>query len=104
MNSLFRLALSLPRNALIGLVRVYQLVISPHFPASCRFVPTCSEYAVEALRRYGVLKGLILSVRRITRCHPWGDSGYDPPRWFGEPQENLQDEHRHVTLETPDPA
>lgn len=59
-------------------VRFYQLAISPHFPASCRYTPTCSQYAVEALRRHGPFKGLWLALRRIMRCHPWGGSGYDP--------------------------
>lgn len=59
-------------------VRFYQLAISPHFPAACRFTPTCSQYAIEALRRHGPLKGSWLALRRIMRCHPWGGSGYDP--------------------------
>ncbi|MEM1126670.1 MAG: membrane protein insertion efficiency factor YidD [Bacteroidota bacterium] len=74
----------LPRLLLIGLVRGYQLVVSPHLPSACRYTPTCSQYAVEALRRYGAVKGLVLTVRRLARCHPWGGSGYDPPRWFDE--------------------
>lgn len=56
----------------------YRAVISPYLPPSCRFTPTCSEYALEALRRHGPFKGLWLTVRRICRCHPWGGSGYDP--------------------------
>ena len=63
---------------LIGLVRFYQLCISPLTPPSCRFTPTCSQYALEALRKHGPLKGLWLAVRRLSRCHPWGGSGYDP--------------------------
>lgn len=59
-------------------IRFYQLAISPHTPAACRFAPTCSEYAVEALRRHGPLKGTLLAIKRILRCHPWGGSGYDP--------------------------
>lgn len=59
-------------------IRFYQLSISPMLPKSCRFEPTCSAYAVEAIRRHGPLKGLWLAVRRILRCHPWGGSGYDP--------------------------
>ncbi len=74
-----------PRWVLIGLVRAYQVALSPFFPSTCRFRPTCSAYAVEALRRYGVLKGLVLTAYRLGRCHPWGGHGYDPPRWFGEP-------------------
>lgn len=56
----------------------YQRCISPLTPPSCRFTPTCSEYAVQALRKHGPLKGLYLVVRRLLRCHPWGGSGYDP--------------------------
>lgn len=59
-------------------VRFYQLCISPMLPASCRFTPTCSQYAIEALRRHGPLRGSRLALRRILRCHPWGGSGYDP--------------------------
>ena len=63
---------------LIGLVRCYQLCISPLTPPACRFTPTCSQYALEALRKYGPIKGTWLTVRRLVRCHPWGGSGYDP--------------------------
>ena len=64
--------------ALILPARFYQLCISPMLPPSCRYSPTCSQYAIEALRKHGPLKGLYLAVRRILRCHPWGGSGYDP--------------------------
>ncbi|MBQ6612697.1 MAG: membrane protein insertion efficiency factor YidD [Alistipes sp.] len=63
---------------LILLVRFYQLCLSPLKPPSCRFTPTCSQYAIEALRKHGPIKGLYLTVRRLLRCHPWGGSGYDP--------------------------
>ncbi len=56
----------------------YRRFVSPLTPPSCRFTPTCSQYALEALRKHGPLKGFCLSVRRILRCHPWGGSGYDP--------------------------
>ncbi|MEZ5738928.1 MAG: membrane protein insertion efficiency factor YidD [Burkholderiaceae bacterium] len=62
---------------LILMIRGYQWVISPWLAPRCRFLPTCSEYAIEALRRHGLLRGLVLSVRRIGRCHPWGGSGVD---------------------------
>ena len=62
----------------IILVRFYQLCISPLKPPSCRFTPTCSQYAIEALRKHGAIKGLYLTIRRLLRCHPWGGSGYDP--------------------------
>ena len=65
-------------NILILPIRFYQKVISPMTPPSCRFTPTCSQYAIEALRKHGPFKGLYLAVRRILRCHPWGGSGHDP--------------------------
>ena len=71
MKRLISLILILP-------IRFYQLSISPLFPPSCRFTPTCSQYAIEAIRRHGPLKGLWLALRRLSRCHPWGGSGYDP--------------------------
>ena len=57
---------------------IYQKAISPYTPRSCRFTPTCSEYARQALIKHGPVKGLYLAIRRILRCHPWGGSGYDP--------------------------
>ncbi len=65
-------------NLLIIPIQCYRRTISPLTPPSCRFTPTCSQYAIEAIRKYGPFKGLYLSVRRILRCHPWGGSGYDP--------------------------
>ena len=56
----------------------YKGAISPLTPPSCRFTPSCSTYAIEAIRRHGRLRGLYLAIRRILRCHPWGGSGYDP--------------------------
>ena len=56
----------------------YKVAISPLTPPSCRYTPSCSTYAIEAIRKHGPLKGLYLAVRRILRCHPWGGSGYDP--------------------------
>ncbi|MDR1130207.1 MAG: membrane protein insertion efficiency factor YidD [Prevotellaceae bacterium] len=60
------------------LIKAYQLFISPYIPASCRYTPTCSAYAVEALKKHGLFKGIYLSAKRIFSCHPWGGSGYDP--------------------------
>ncbi|MAO07664.1 MAG: membrane protein insertion efficiency factor YidD [Alteromonas sp.] len=60
------------------LIWVYQKVISPLFPATCRYTPTCSHYSVTALKRFGLWKGGWLAVKRISSCHPWGGSGYDP--------------------------
>lgn len=66
------------RNILIGLVRFYQRAISPYKKSCCRYTPTCSEYAIQAIEKYGALKGSYLAIRRILRCNPWGGSGYDP--------------------------
>ncbi len=62
----------------IVIIRFYQIVISPLTPAACRFEPTCSTYSKEALEKHGILKGSWLAIKRITSCHPWGRSGYDP--------------------------
>jgi hypothetical protein len=62
----------------ILLIKIYQLLISPLFPSSCRYSPTCSHYTLDALKKYGILKGSWLGIKRISRCHPWGGSGYDP--------------------------
>ena len=59
-------------------IRFYRVCISPFTPASCRFAPTCSEYALTAIQKYGPLKGGWLAIKRISRCHPWGGHGYDP--------------------------
>ncbi|MBN2349299.1 MAG: membrane protein insertion efficiency factor YidD [Bacteroidales bacterium] len=59
-------------------VRIYQYTISPLLPASCRHIPTCSEYAVQALKTHGIFRGSWLAIKRISRCHPWGTHGYDP--------------------------
>lgn len=69
---------SLTRRLLIAPIRFYQGAISPMLPASCRFQPTCSEYAAEAIRKHGVRRGGLLALRRLSRCHPWGGSGFDP--------------------------
>ncbi|HNQ61302.1 MAG TPA: membrane protein insertion efficiency factor YidD [Bacteroidia bacterium] len=62
----------------IALIRLYQGAISPFFRASCRFNPTCSQYGIEAIKKYGPLKGGLLTLKRLSRCHPWGGHGYDP--------------------------
>ncbi|MCD6518564.1 MAG: membrane protein insertion efficiency factor YidD [Anaerolineae bacterium] len=62
----------------LGLIRFYQRVISPMFPPSCRFVPTCSEYTYQAVQKYGVIRGLWLGINRLLRCHPFSPGGYDP--------------------------
>lgn len=63
---------------LVAPIRFYQRYISPLTPPSCRFTPTCSQYAVEAIRKHGPLRGLWLALKRLSRCQPWGGSGYDP--------------------------
>ena len=65
--------------AVIAVVRGYQLLLSPLLGAHCRFQPTCSQYCIEAVRRDGVVRGGLKSLRRIARCHPWHQGGYDPP-------------------------
>lgn len=62
----------------ILLIRFYQVAISPYTPSSCRFSPTCSHYSIEAFQVHGLFRGMILTVKRIAKCHPWGSSGYDP--------------------------
>ena len=59
-------------------VRLYQVAISPFFPASCRHTPTCSQYTIEAIREWGALKGTWLGLKRLSKCHPWGTHGHDP--------------------------
>jgi len=66
------------RAALTAVLRAYQLLISPLLPPACRFLPTCSEYAAEAVGRHGAGRGTLLALQRLVRCHPWGGSGYDP--------------------------
>ncbi|MDD2961178.1 MAG: membrane protein insertion efficiency factor YidD [Muribaculaceae bacterium] len=65
-------------NILLLPIYFYRAAISPMFPPSCRYSPTCSQYAIDAIKKYGAFKGLWLAVKRIARCHPWGGSGYDP--------------------------
>ena len=63
---------------LIKLIKCYKYLISPLFGQSCRYLPTCSEYSIEALKTHGFFKGLFLSTKRILSCHPWGQGGFDP--------------------------
>lgn len=62
----------------LGIIRIYQNTISPFIGANCRYTPTCSAYATEAIKKYGPFKGGRMAIRRILSCHPWGKSGYDP--------------------------
>ena len=66
------------KRLLLALIRFYRRAISPYTAPKCRYIPTCSQYAVEALRKYGPVKGGWLTLKRLARCHPWGGSGYDP--------------------------
>ncbi|OPX40582.1 MAG: membrane protein insertion efficiency factor YidD [Desulfobacteraceae bacterium 4484_190.3] len=66
------------KKIFIFLIRSYQIAISPFFPSSCRFYPTCSEYAITAVKRFGPFKGCFLALKRILRCHPLNPGGYDP--------------------------
>jgi putative membrane protein insertion efficiency factor len=71
--------------ALQGAIRAYQLLVAPILPPSCRYFPSCSHYAAEAVETHGPWRGSFLAARRILRCHPWGGSGYDPvPQQFGQ--------------------
>ncbi len=65
-------------RVLVGAIWLYRRAVSPLLPRTCRFEPTCSAYALEAVRTHGGLRGTALAVRRIARCHPWGDGGLDP--------------------------
>ncbi|MBN1765516.1 MAG: membrane protein insertion efficiency factor YidD [Sedimentisphaerales bacterium] len=62
----------------ICMVRFYQIAISPYLPAACRYVPTCSEYTLEALKRYGLIRGSVMGFKRLLRCHPFAKGGWDP--------------------------
>jgi len=77
-NSFFRIVGDIFSSPLILLIKFYQYVISPVIGPKCRYTPTCSHYAIEALKKYGLLKGGWLAIKRISSCHPWGGHGYDP--------------------------
>ncbi len=68
----------LPANLMILLIRVYQYTLSPFIGRNCRYTPTCSNYGIEAIKKYGAVKGGWLTLKRILSCNPWGGSGYDP--------------------------
>ena len=72
---------------LILFLKIYQLFISPIMGQNCRYLPTCSEYTIECLKQFGIIKGTFLSFKRISKCHPWGNHGYDPvPKKLEEKQ------------------
>lgn len=66
------------KKFLIILIKIYRRYISPMKPPSCRFIPTCSQYAIDAIEKYGAIKGSFLAIRRILKCHPFHPGGYDP--------------------------
>ncbi|HPD18368.1 MAG: membrane protein insertion efficiency factor YidD [Candidatus Goldbacteria bacterium] len=66
------------RKIIVFLINLYQKIISPYLPKSCRFYPTCSEYAKQAINKYGLIKGTVKSVKRLLKCHPLHEGGYDP--------------------------
>lgn len=68
----------LPANLMILLIRIYQITLSPFIGRNCRYTPTCSNYGIEAIKKYGAIKGGWLTIKRILSCNPWGGSGYDP--------------------------
>ena len=68
------------KTILIFIIRGYKLLISPLLPPSCRYTPTCSEYAMQAIQKYGAMRGVYLAARRLLRCHPFHSGGYDPVR------------------------
>ena len=70
------------------IIKAYQVILSPILGNNCRFFPTCSEYAIESLKAYGLIKGVFLTVKRIGKCHPWGSHGYDPL-----PSKSIENKH-----------
>lgn len=78
LKDFYKKSMLLITQCLLVPIYFYQKAISPMLPPSCRFTPTCSQYAVEAIRKHGPVYGLYLAIRRLLRCHPWGGSGYDP--------------------------
>jgi len=92
------------KGILLGLIRFYRTAVSPYTPPSCRYTPTCSAYALEAIQRHGAGRGSWLALRRLLRCHPWGGHGYDPVPEVGEGRDRdgtapagavLRPTHRH---------
>ena len=65
-------------NHIIMFIKFYQFLISPILGQNCRYLPTCSEYSIQSIKKFGIFKGIFLSLRRISKCHPWGNHGYDP--------------------------
>ncbi len=76
--SVMKQLVQLPANMMILLIRIYQITLSPFIGRNCRYTPTCSNYGIEAIKKYGAIKGGWLTLKRILSCNPWGGSGYDP--------------------------
>ena len=62
----------------LSLIKLYQLLLSPFFGKQCRFTPSCSNYSNQAIKKHGAIRGVLLTIKRLLKCHPWGDDGYDP--------------------------
>jgi len=75
---MLKFIIKLPANFLILLIKIYQYTLSPFIGHNCRYTPTCSNYGIEAIRKYGAIKGGWLTIKRVASCNPWGGSGYDP--------------------------
>ena len=76
---IFKLFISnLLKLLIINIIKIYQLFISPFFPSSCKFSPSCSKYGIEAINKYGAIRGSFLTVKRVLKCNPWNNGGYDP--------------------------
>ena len=87
------------RKILIGLIKFYQYIISPYLPPSCRYTPSCSTYSVEAISRFGILRGSWMAIRRIGRCNPWHEGGYDPVAELDCHKQECHKEHKQ-TIQT----
>lgn len=94
------------RKLLLLPIRVYQYAISPLMASHCRHYPTCSQYAIEAINRHGSAKGLLLAIRRLLRCHPWAQGGYDPVPGTGRSEQHQagphcgHNDHPYTTTQT----
>lgn len=78
MNKILRILFNIPKNLLLAFILFYKACISPIFPSCCRFEPTCSQYGLECVRKFGFIKGIVLIIKRLKKCHPFGGRGYDP--------------------------
>ncbi|MGN0034084.1 MAG: membrane protein insertion efficiency factor YidD [Candidatus Limimorpha sp.] len=75
---MLKFLINIPANIMILLIRLYQITLSPFIGGNCRYIPTCSNYGIQAIKKYGAIKGGWLTLKRILSCNPWGGSGYDP--------------------------